>query len=184
MFTHKQFKFLVLSLLTVFALLITGCTATIESTAGPTPTPTEGQCAFVWATQNLEESSEKLQTALDEAGLTIVTGNAGVFGENCVNEDGTIQGFAARDVDIYLSFTVDNLEDTAALGSLAIKATEVLMALPAETFPKTIDFVNYHFTDGTNSIYAQQTYTGLVALMESKPTGQDFYNAIQKPAPF
>ncbi len=58
------------------------------------------------------------------------------------------------------------------------------MALPAETFPKTIDFVNYHFTDGTNSIYAQQTYTGLVALMESKPTGQDFYNAIQKPAPF
>lgn len=181
MFTSKRSFLLVITLLVGILLLLSACTAT---PVPATPTPTTGPCAFVWASYDLEESSLKLQAALDAAGLENITGNASVFGENCVNEDGSIESFAARDVDIYLSIAVDSLLDTASMGEQAMGAVEVLMALPADTFPNTINFVNFQFTDGGNVFYVQQSYAGLVVLVESQPTGQEFYKSIQQPAPF
>jgi hypothetical protein len=119
--------------------LLAGCNlphATPTPTTAPTALPYT-QCAWNWATQGLPDLSAEVQSALEAAGLKNVTARAEAFGENCINQDGTVDHFAAMETDFRLTAQVDNLADTEQLGNLLERILVVLDGFPAGTTPGT-----------------------------------------------
>ena len=102
--------------------------------ANPTEiTPTSESCAYVWASQELLDLSEKVYDAL-QAVDTNLTGNAYAYGENCVYSDGQ-STFAAMETDFRVKVGVSDLMDENALGNWIAHAMGAITKLPADEVP-------------------------------------------------
>ena len=114
----------------------TGSPSTTGDVSPTTPTeitPTSESCAYVWASQDLPDLSRKVYDAL-QAVDTNLTGNAYVYGENCVYADGH-GTFAAMETDFRVKVSVSDLKDEKALGDWIARAMRAITKLPADEVP-------------------------------------------------
>jgi hypothetical protein len=83
----------------------------------------------------LPELTDQLQAALDAAGIPGATARAYAFGENCLDQSGTVKRFARMENDFDIQLEVADLQDLDALGDLTEQVLAVLEALPPESDP-------------------------------------------------
>ena len=100
-----------------------------------TPTPTEAMCAFMEGRQNLKDISSQLLEKLKNASLPVKTARAEAYGENCVAADGSVVRFSARETDYYITLTVADLQDEAALGALLEQSLAIINQFPVDQTP-------------------------------------------------
>jgi hypothetical protein len=162
----------------IFILLACNLPAQIQ-TAVPSPqpatqpplvitiTPTEVLCAFMEGRQNLEAISSQLVEKLKNAALPLKTARAEAYGENCVAEDGRLVRFAARETDYYITFTVTNLQDEAALGALLEQSLSIINQFPVDQTPgPNPGYVGIGFESGgdvQNLWFTRQQASDLIA---------------------
>ena len=139
--------------LMALGLLWAGCArsgvgppATADGLLRPTPTsspqasltdtpPSYEECGWTWSTRPLPELTDQLQAALDAAGIPGATARAYAFGENCLDQSGTVKRFARMENDFDVQLEVADLQDLDALGDLMERVLAVLDALPPESDP-------------------------------------------------
>lgn len=103
--------------------------ASTSTVAAPTMTPSgEAPCAFVWATRDLPDLSERLAKELRALGPA-ATGSAYAYGEDCVAADGT-RTFSAMETDFQIQVAVRDLSDKEGLGNWIAKVMAVILGLP------------------------------------------------------
>jgi len=95
--------------------------------------PTSESCAYVWASQELPDLSQKVYDAL-QAVDTNLTGNAYAYGENCVDAGGH-GTFTAMETDFRVKVSVSDLKDEKALGDWIASAMGAITKLPADEVP-------------------------------------------------
>ena len=108
-------------------------TVDAASTTTTEITPTSESCAYVWASKDLPDLSQKVYNAL-KAVDTNLTGNAYAYGENCVYADGH-NTFATMETDFRVKVTVSDLKDEKALGDWVASAMGAITKLPADEIP-------------------------------------------------
>ena len=83
----------------------------------------------------MPELTDRLQAALDAAGIPGATATAYAFGENCLDQSGTVRRFARMENDFDIRLEVADLQDLDALGNLMEQVLAVLDVLPPESDP-------------------------------------------------
>jgi len=102
----------------------------VSPTTSTEITPTSGNCAYVWASQELPNLSQKVYQALQAVDPNI-TGNAYAYGENCVYSDGH-STFGAMETDFRVKISVQDLKDENALGDWIARVMGVITNLPPD----------------------------------------------------
>lgn len=145
-------------ILVALTLLLPACSlprpASPAEALPATETPADHPCAFTWATQPLPEVSEKVQTAMDKAGLKDITVRAEAYGENCVDaQTNEVVSFGALETDLHMSVEVADLADEVALGNLAERILVVLDGFPPGSTPgPEPGYIGIHFTQGDQEL--------------------------------
>lgn len=110
------------ALLAIFCVMIVArCTGPGLPFAVPTvtsnpPTPVSGPtgadqpCAYMWASQELPELTTQLQAFFDTRVDFELQVSATAFGENCVNEDGSLREFLRMSTDVQFSISVETID--------------------------------------------------------------------------
>ncbi|MFO7169524.1 MAG: hypothetical protein DIU80_015980 [Chloroflexota bacterium] len=109
-------------------------TASATPAGPPTETPTSAPaaaapCGYSWAYQEAPGVPERAQQALEAAGLSPTSVSARVFGENCVNPNGSVREFLAMSTTVEAELPVADLGDLATLGELTAQATGALAGI-------------------------------------------------------
>ncbi len=163
----------------------TATKATQESTpveprdATPLAEPTQ-PCGYQWAHQELPEVSAQFQRAFDEAGLTGVTVRADAFGENCLNQDGSVQRFLTRQTDLYIQIQSADLS-AETLGGWLEQTLTVIGQIPAENLPGPMSAsasLGFEFTSGTATKNLWLERPQAFAAMEDGKRGAELYQAL------
>ncbi len=125
----------------VLGLAACGSASTPE-VVSPSPglaTPTElpyMECGWQWATQPLPELSAQVGAAFSDAGLEGIEASAYAFGENCLDQNGEVNRFAAMQTDFDISVTVADLSNPDGLGDLAARILDILVeGFPTDNTP-------------------------------------------------
>ena len=137
-------KLLLLSLLLLTACNSTSLTSTplpddgtpdvfSFATETPSPTPTYEGCAFVWASHELPDLSQKVQSALQKLDSSI-TASASAYGEDCVYADGH-STFGTMETDFRVQAQVKDLKNEKILGDWIAKIMTVIEQLPSDQVP-------------------------------------------------
>jgi hypothetical protein len=110
-------------------------------------------CAFSWATHALPELSNRIQAAIESAGLGRVFVYAEAFGEECIDtKTSESTGFGTMETDFHVVATVDDLTDQDALGNLLERILVVLDGFPAGEIPgPNPGLVNVSFQSGNDA---------------------------------
>jgi hypothetical protein len=121
--------------------LLTACFLPVSAPDNPsslvasiTPT-TENPCAYVEGRQILKNISAQLLDKLTGAALPVESARAEAYGENCVNADGSVETFAARETDFYITLTAADLADEVVLGNLLEQTLAILDQFPVDQTP-------------------------------------------------
>lgn len=88
----------------------TETSASVENSPTLAAQPASTGCAYVWASQPLEETSAALLASLKASGLRVETALASAYGENCVDAAGATLSFTALQTDYSISLQVDDLQ--------------------------------------------------------------------------
>ena len=99
-------------------------------TETPEITPTSGACAYIWASHDLPDLSQKIAASLQALDPSL-TGSAFAYGEDCVYGDGH-STFSAMETDFRVKVAVDNLADEEALGNRVAQVMDIITQLPAD----------------------------------------------------
>ncbi len=105
--------------------------APLEAASPTAAAAAEAPCAYVWASQPLDEVSQLAADRLRQAGLEAEV-RAEAYGEDCRREDGSSAGFTPMQTDFRLTLYVDDLTNREALGQQLEAALEALLSLPPE----------------------------------------------------
>jgi hypothetical protein len=123
----------------------------ISTTTTPEITPASENCAYVWASQELPDLSQKVYQSLQTLDANI-TGNAYAYGENCVYADGH-STFGAMETDFRVKVSVTDLKDENALGDWIVRVMGVITKLPPNELsgpqPGRVEF-DFHKSDTEN----------------------------------
>jgi hypothetical protein len=112
-------------------------------------TPTFEGCAYVWASHELPDLSDKVYKAL-QALDTNYTGNAYAYGENCVYADGHTT-FSSMETDFRVKVTVTDLKDQNSLGDHISRIMRGITNFPADQIPGgEPGRVEFDFSKGEN----------------------------------
>ncbi len=110
--------------------------ASLNPTLTPSPTALPGQntaCGWQWATQPNEALSAEIQRRLAQllTGIDAVMARAEIFGENCVNTDGSVRYFAGMQTDFRVNIRLQSWDDNnpAVQNVLSALSREVLIVL-------------------------------------------------------
>ena len=93
------------------------------------PSSSQG-CAYQSAYQELPELSRQFVAMLQQV-QSEAQGNAYVFGENCIHEDGSAT-FLPMETDFNITLQVGNLSDEAALGDWIVKVMQIIEDIPPD----------------------------------------------------
>jgi hypothetical protein len=117
-------------------LLLAACTFLQSTPATRTATADSQNCFYAWATQPLPDLTEKVQSAINAAGLKDVSATALAYGENCVDpRTNQPRGFTIMETDFHISAKVADLTKINNLGGLLEKILAVLDAFPPGKIP-------------------------------------------------
>lgn len=138
-FSHvRQFAALMILMLALIACELADFFPAAFSTEMPPTTPPiadTSPCGFMWAEQPLPDVTAQAQAAVDTV-LENVNVYASAYGENCINQDGSVRYFAAMTTDFEVLVPVDSFTDTDALAEIVTTLSDTLSALeglPART---------------------------------------------------
>ena len=95
----------------------------------------EEACYYMWASQPLPDITQDLQKYFLDAGYPDIQATAGAFGENCVRQDGSVAGFHTMYTDIFITVSVDQLEDEQSLAEQVEMIMRLALDYPAEKLP-------------------------------------------------
>lgn len=110
--------------------------ASAQSFPSPAAENTSAACAYVWASQPLDELSSALLASLQASGLNAESAAASAYGENCVDAGGAALSFSAMQTDYSIRLRVDDLQDEPRLGQMLYVVLLNLQArFPLETTP-------------------------------------------------
>ena len=109
------------------APLSSPATAIVAPTIPPTA-PGYGECYYIWATQDLPQLSDTVNSGL-KALDPKSSASAYAYGEDCVQADGT-RTFIAMETDFRVKVPVADLSDKESLGNLIAKVMTVIVSLP------------------------------------------------------
>ena len=164
--------------LSLCLILLVGCAPALTATPVNAPPSSDSQpCAYMWATQSLNDLTLDLQAAIKNMHPDAES-YAYAFGEDCVYQDGH-KTFSAMETDFNVTMPVTDLSDENTLGEWIIKVMDVIGDLPAEKIvgPRP-GRVTIFFLSGTNqksiNFYIDK-YQALPAGME----GWEIYQAVQ-----
>ncbi len=120
--------------------------ATYQGTVVPTVTvhpTTYSACSWQWANQNLPDVASKTAETLNSAGIVTSDLRVSAYGENCYDNLGKLQYFAAMTTDFYLTIEVNDLTDDTLAAKLiaSYEALNALSDLPAKPGYLDIAFV-------------------------------------------
>ncbi len=120
----------------LIVLLVAACNLP-PSTPDIVPTTASPQnCFFTWDSQSLPDLTEKVQSAINTAGLTRVSANVQAYGENCTDpQTNKLVSFSTLETDFYITVKIANLTDQAAMGNLLDKILVVLDGFPVGKIP-------------------------------------------------
>jgi len=139
-------------------------------------------CAWTWASQDLQQPTSAFRGALLSDGLTLNTGGTYVyaFGENCLGPDGQVDHFAALETDFVVSTSPADPEDFAALGDYAAAVLNIILddfgpgVVPGPQLGK-VDFV---FTTDTGEIHQSVLLTDAAAALQNGLTGAELFQTL------
>ena len=187
--------------LTVFLLLM-GCNLPLAFTATPvamitetpspavedilTVTPTgefTGQCAYMWANQELPEVSLELHQAFENAGISGVEARASAYGENCMDPaSNTVARFSAMQTDFYLTITVPDTADTQAMGDWVERVLPVIDQFPPGQVPgPNPGYIGMRFTSDSDEQNLWFTRQKAQELISAGTTGSALFDTLQNP---
>lgn len=143
--------------------------------------PYEG-CGWQWATQYLGPLSTQVQLALENAGISVVSVHAQVFGENCLSSENEILYFAPMETDFEISVTVEDLSDTNSLGNLLEAILVVLDSFPPEETPgPQPGLIGIEFINGSEHLWIRLTVAESIAIRSLGLHGSDLLKAAGVP---
>ena len=120
----------------VLVLLMAACTVPYSTPATRTAPTNPQNCAYVWATQSLPDLTEKVQSAINAAGLAGVNATAEAYGENCIDPQTNLpRSFATLETDFHITAQASDLANTDKLGELLEKILSVLDGFPVGKIP-------------------------------------------------
>lgn len=142
---------------------------------GSTPQSNE-TCAFMWATQSLNDLTLDFQAAIKNLNPEAES-YAYAFGEDCIYQDGH-KTFGAMETDFNVTMPVTDLADENALGEWIVKVMDVINDLPAEKIagPKP-GRVSIYFTSGTDQ-KAINFYIDRYRTLNPGMSGWEIYQAL------
>ncbi len=154
----------------------------VTVTAAPLSTATPEPCAFVWATQPLDEASAQLNAALQAAGLS-AEARAEAYGEKCINADGSVQSFSTMQTDFRIIVQVATLDDHAALGDLILQVTDAVLSLPPDVLAgPNMGYLGIEFvTPAGESERIWQPLMHIVSLRAEGLGGAELLNTLLSP---
>lgn len=132
-----------------------------------TPTPYDGYCSSVWASQPLPEVTTRLGQVFREVGWAEVEVQASAYGETCVDlKTNALISFSPYQTDFYINVAVRSAEDTQVMSEWVIDILDILEdfqpgAVPGENPGK----LEIEFTDGERGVllaFSQQEGRELV----------------------
>ncbi len=154
-------------------------TAIPRSTYTPTATVEFAGCGWQWARQDLPEVTAMAQVALIRAaGLSEASVYAEAYGENCLNPDMTVRYFAAMTTDFYVSMPVDSLADLEVLTQRVVISYTTLSALPQDSFPARLGYLDFAFTSGGETRRLRAMFTEYRTAIDDGKTGQALLDAL------
>ena len=150
----------------------------LTPTPSATPTGASGQCAYVEARQPVPGLSAQFLDNLKQAGLPVDAARAEAYGENCVAADNSVVRFAAMEIDLYVTLSVTNLADEAALGGLLEKVLGIIANIPADQLGPNPGYIGVTFkvADQVQNLWFSQTQAGEAQQQGLK--GADLYRAL------
>jgi hypothetical protein len=96
-------------------------------------TPAYEGCAFMWASHDLPDLSQKVGSAFKVIDPNL-TGSAYAYGEDCVYADGH-STFSTMETDFRVKVSVNDLQDEKSLGDWIFNVMVVITKLPAGEIP-------------------------------------------------
>jgi hypothetical protein len=142
---------------------------------------TENPCAYVEGRRTLKDISAQLLDKLTGAALPVESARAEAYGENCVNADGSIETFSARETDFYITLIVADLADETALGNLLEQTLAVIDQLPVEQTPgPNPGYVGIAFKAGEKIQNLWFMQTRVNELRKQGLKGVDLYRALRE----
>jgi hypothetical protein len=149
------------------------------STGTPTATTDVTQCAYMWATQSLPDLSGQVQAAMQANVQPEAEARAEAYGEDCVAPDGTRTGFGAMETDYRITLKVTDLNDTAALGSLAEAVLKTLAGFPVGSTPgPNPGYVGIRYVAGDHELNLWFLRQEGQALLEQGLKGATLFDAL------
>jgi hypothetical protein len=142
----------------------------------PTVMPSNETCAFMWATQALNDLTLDFQAAIKNLNPEAES-YAYAFGEDCIYQDGH-KTFGAMETDFNVTMPVTDLADENTLGEWIVKVMDVINDLPAEKIagPKP-GRVSIYFTSGTDQ-KAINFYIDRYRTLDPGMSGWEIYQAL------
>lgn len=121
-------------------------TATLTATATVAPAEANPPCVWQWASQPLPAVGEAVKRALKLAGAGDIGVRAEAYGENCLKGTAGAAYFAAMTTDFYITLSVEETPDRAALGALSAQVyRQLLPILDALTLPARLGWLDITF---------------------------------------
>jgi len=108
-----------------------------------TVAPNSGNCAYVWATNELPAASQQFRAALQKA-IPEANGSVYEYGEDCVYADGR-RTFSTMETDVRIALPVDDLKDNQALSLYVEKILPILADFPTDALPAHIKQIEFRF---------------------------------------
>lgn len=121
------------------------------TTTQPMGVPTN-PCAYVWASKDLPELTEELNTLYESVKIPDLQVSVSAFGENCLNEDGSIREFLTRQTDLTYNLQLD-ASDRQAVSDSIEKILGVLAIIPENKFPgPNAGEITFQFSDAKGQV--------------------------------
>jgi hypothetical protein len=147
---------------------------------GISPTAEYFQCGWIWATQPLPEVDARLKQALQASNLAGWQASAQAFGENCLNNSGQVDHFAARDLDFRFQVQATDLSDLNELGSSVERIMGVLDQIEIRDSEPQPGTITIRFLENDEELNMNFKYSECLSLLSQGLHGADLFQALRK----
>jgi hypothetical protein len=147
-----------------------------------------GQCPppfyFAWAYHGLEDLSNEVQAAMDQANIEGAQARAVAYGENVIGYDeetgnSELCSFGAVETDYHITLAVEDLSDLDHLGAVLLSALTVLNEFPVDETPGNMPGrIQIFFSVGEEGRYMYFTETEASEALASGLTGAALLEAL------
>jgi hypothetical protein len=156
-------------------------TSTALAQFHPSITPAandSGMCGWQWARQPLPDAARQVQTRFDTARIKYTNVYAEAYGENCLNGDGSVRYFAAMTSDLYITLSIESLDDTDALANVVVSIYQIISTPPPANLPARPGYLDITFQSGSQSRKVRAMFSDYQSAIEHGLTGAALLKAL------